>query len=114
VRRSLGIGYSGYDRLEQAYLGGRMISTYLRAPTLYRDYLGRRRAWMYWVINPELRSTLFTLNGTDEFMFYTKPKDPEAQPDASLTGVFCWPARARSPSKSAPSIYQPAWKKIHQ
>ena len=81
VRRSLGIRYSGYDRLEQAYLGGRMISTYLRAPTLYRDYLGRRRAWMYWVVNSELRSTLFTLNGKDEFMFYTKPKDPEAPPD---------------------------------
>jgi 2-polyprenyl-6-methoxyphenol hydroxylase-like FAD-dependent oxidoreductase len=81
VRRSLGIGYSGYDRLDQAYLGGRMISTYLRAPTLYRDYLGHRRAWMYWVVNPELRSTLFTLNGKDEFMFYTKPKDPEALPD---------------------------------
>jgi 2-polyprenyl-6-methoxyphenol hydroxylase-like FAD-dependent oxidoreductase len=81
VRRSLGIRYSGYDRLEQAYLGGRMISSYLRAPTLYRDYLGGRRAWMYWVVNPELRSTLFTLNGNDEFMFYTKPKDPEAPPD---------------------------------
>jgi 2-polyprenyl-6-methoxyphenol hydroxylase-like FAD-dependent oxidoreductase len=81
VRRSLGIRYSGYDRLEQAYLGGRMISTYLRAPTLYRDHLGRRRAWMYWVVNPELRSTLFTLNGKDEFMFYTKPKGPDAPPD---------------------------------
>jgi 2-polyprenyl-6-methoxyphenol hydroxylase-like FAD-dependent oxidoreductase len=81
VRRSLGIRYSGYDRLEQAFLGGGMISTYLRAPTLYRDYLGRRRAWMYWVVNPEVRSTLFTLNGNDEFMFYTKPKDPCASPD---------------------------------
>jgi len=83
VRRSLGIRYSGYDRLEQAYLGGRMISTYLRAPTLYRDYLGRRRAWMYWVVNPELRSTLFSLNGQDEFMFWTKPKDAEALLDES-------------------------------
>jgi 2-polyprenyl-6-methoxyphenol hydroxylase-like FAD-dependent oxidoreductase len=81
VRRALGIGYSGYDRLEQDYLGGRMISTYLRAPTLYRDYLGRRRAWMYWVVNAELRSTLFTLNGKDEFMFYTKPKGPDAPPN---------------------------------
>jgi 2-polyprenyl-6-methoxyphenol hydroxylase-like FAD-dependent oxidoreductase len=81
VRRSLGIRYCGYDRLEQAYLGGRMISSYLRAPTLYRDYLGRRRAWMYWVVNSELRSTLSTLNGKDEFLFYTKPKDPEAPPD---------------------------------
>jgi 2-polyprenyl-6-methoxyphenol hydroxylase-like FAD-dependent oxidoreductase len=81
VRRSLGIRYSGYDRLEQAYLGGRMISTYLRAPTLYRDYLGRRRAWMYWVVNPELRGTLFALNGKDEFTFWTKPRDAEAPPD---------------------------------
>ena len=81
VRRSLGIRYSGYDRLEQAYLGGRMISSYLRAPTLYHDYLGRRRAWMYWVVNPELRGTLFALNGKDEFTFWTKPRDAEAPPD---------------------------------
>jgi 2-polyprenyl-6-methoxyphenol hydroxylase-like FAD-dependent oxidoreductase len=83
VRRALGIRYSGYDRLEQAYLGGRMYATYLRAPTLYRDYLGRRRAWMYWVVNPELRSTLFALNGKDEFMFWIKPKDADALPDAA-------------------------------
>ncbi len=81
VRRALGIRYSGYNRLEQAYLGGRMYATYLRAPTLYRDYLGRRRAWMYWVVNPELRTTLFALNGKDEFMFWIKPKDPNALPD---------------------------------
>jgi 2-polyprenyl-6-methoxyphenol hydroxylase-like FAD-dependent oxidoreductase len=81
VRHSLGIRYSGYERLEQAYLGGRMISTYLRAPTLYRSYLGRRRAGMYWVVNPELRSTLFTLDGKNEFMFYTKPKHPDGLPD---------------------------------
>lgn len=91
VRRSLGIRYSGYDRLEQAYLGGRMISTYLRAPTLYRDYLGRRRAWMYWVVNPELRSTLFALNGKDEFMFWIKPKDADAPPDDATIrhALFC-------------------------
>lgn len=81
VRRSLGIRYEGYDKIEQAYLGGRMTSTYLRAPTLYREHLGRRRAWIYWVINPELRSTLFALNGKDEFMFWTKPADANAPPD---------------------------------
>jgi len=58
-----------------------MISSYLRAPTLYHDYLGRRRAWMYWVANPELRGTLFALNGKDEFTFWTKPRDAEAPPD---------------------------------
>src|SRR5665213_1238338 len=83
VRRSLGIRYSGYDRLEQAYLGGGMVSTYLRAPTLYRDYLSGRRAWMYWIVNPEMRSTLFSLNGQDEFMFWTKPVKAGALPDES-------------------------------
>jgi 2-polyprenyl-6-methoxyphenol hydroxylase-like FAD-dependent oxidoreductase len=81
VRHSLGIRYSGVDHLEQAYLGGRMIASYLRAPTLYRDHLNRRRAWMYWIVNPELRTTLFSLNGTDEFMFWTKPPDANAPPD---------------------------------
>src|SRR5262249_5311997 len=81
VRRALGIRYVGHDRLEQSYLGGRMISTYLRAPRLYRDFLGRGPAWMYWVVNPELRSTLFSLNGRDEFMFWTKPKDAAGPPD---------------------------------
>jgi 2-polyprenyl-6-methoxyphenol hydroxylase-like FAD-dependent oxidoreductase len=81
VRRFLGFRYEGYDRLEQAYLGGRMISSYLRAPTLYGDHLGKRRAWMYWVVNPELRSTLFALDGKDEFMFWTKPADVNAPPD---------------------------------
>jgi 2-polyprenyl-6-methoxyphenol hydroxylase-like FAD-dependent oxidoreductase len=84
VRRALGIRYAGHDRLDQAYLGGRMISTYVRAPTLYPDHLGRRRAWMYWIVNPELRSTLFSLNGHDEFMFWTKPKvDAVTPPDES-------------------------------
>jgi len=84
VRRALGVRYTGHDRLNQAYMGGRMISTYVRAPTLYRDYLGRRRAWMYWIVNPELRSTLFSLNGRDEFMFWTKPKDDAAPPDEAV------------------------------
>ena len=82
VRHALGVRYSGIDHLEQAYLGGRMIASYLRAPTLCRDHLGRRRAWMYWVVNPDLRTTLFSLNGTDEFMFWTKPADPKAPPDS--------------------------------
>ena len=27
-------------------------------PTLYRDVLGDRRAWQYWVVNPELRTAI--------------------------------------------------------
>jgi 2-polyprenyl-6-methoxyphenol hydroxylase-like FAD-dependent oxidoreductase len=81
VRRSLGIRYLGHDKLEQAFFGGGMISTYLRAPTLYRDYLGTRRAFQYWVVNPELRTAMVALNGRDEFLLWTKPADANLPPD---------------------------------
>jgi len=81
VRRALGIRYAGEDSLQQDYFGGRMFSTYLRAPILYRDFLGRRRAFQYWAVNPEVRTTIIALDGRDEFLFWMKPKDPQAEPD---------------------------------
>ncbi|MDB5602548.1 MAG: monooxygenase [Xanthobacteraceae bacterium] len=80
VRRSLGIQYEGYAQLEQAFFGGRMFSTYLRAPTLYRDHLGARRAFQCWVINPQLRTAIVALNGSDEFILWTKAKSPDHTP----------------------------------
>jgi 2-polyprenyl-6-methoxyphenol hydroxylase-like FAD-dependent oxidoreductase len=88
VRRTLGIRYAGEDTLQQDYFGGRMFSTYLRAPTLYRDFLGRRRAFQYWAVNPQLRTTIIALNGEDEFLFWMKPKDPRDEPDdATVKGA---------------------------
>lgn len=81
VRRTLGIRYAGEDTLQQDYFGGRMFSTYLRAPTLYRDFLGSRRAFQYWAVNPQLRTTIIALDGKDEFLFWMRPKDPSAEPD---------------------------------
>src|SRR5690242_10241594 len=52
VRRKLGIGYQGEPGIEQRYLGGRMFSTYVRAPNLYCDVLRRRRAWHCWAVKP--------------------------------------------------------------
>ncbi|MBI0539027.1 monooxygenase [Roseomonas sp. KE2513] len=76
VRRALGIQYVGYEALKQAFFGGRMVSTHIRAPNLYRDVLGTRRAWQYWVVNPELRTAMVPLNGRDEFLLWTRG-DPE-------------------------------------
>ena len=80
VRRSLGIHYSG-ESLRQAYMGGRMFSTHVRVPTLARDFLRNDRGFQYWVVNPELRTTITSVNGTDEFMFWTRPKDANADAD---------------------------------
>jgi len=80
VRRALGIRYAG-AALQQAYMGGRMFSTHVRVPTLARDFLRKDRGFQYWVVNPELRTTITSVNGTDEFMFWTKPKGENADAD---------------------------------
>jgi len=81
VRRTLGIRYRGFDRLDQAFIGGRMVSTYIRAPSLYPDFFGARRAWQYWVVNPQARNALVALNGKDEFIYWTKLANDADEPD---------------------------------
>ena len=83
VRRSLGIGYSGHENLQQAFHGGRMISTHVRAPALFDEVLSRRKAWQYWAINPEVRSVLLSVNGREEFALFSRPRDDEPLPDAA-------------------------------
>lgn len=82
VRRLLGIRYSGQS-LQQAYMGGRMFSTHVRVPALAADYLRGDRGFQYWVVNPELRTTITSVNGTDEFMFWTRAKGENAAADDS-------------------------------
>ncbi len=80
VRRTLGIRYTG-ESLQQAYMGGRMFSTHVRVPTLARDFLRQDRGFQYWVVNPELRTTITSVNGADEYMFWTRPTGENAEAD---------------------------------
>jgi 2-polyprenyl-6-methoxyphenol hydroxylase-like FAD-dependent oxidoreductase len=86
VRRTLGIGYHDSEALKQAYFGGRMQSKYLRAPTLGRGFLAGRRGFQYWIVNPELRTTIIDLNGEDEFLLLTKADGPDRPFDDDLIG----------------------------
>ncbi len=89
VRRALGIRYGGFETLQQEFMGGRMIATYLRLPTLMGEVIGRhRRAWQYTCINPGQRSVLVSLNGVDEFLLFIKAPDPDVAPDdAAIRGL---------------------------
>ena len=80
VRRALGIRYAGQS-LQQAYMGGRMFSTHVRVPTLARNFLRNDLGFQYWVVNAELRTTITSVNGADEFMFWTRAKDESAEAD---------------------------------
>lgn len=82
VRRQLGIRYEGEDTLQQAYFGGRMFASHIRAPTFYRDILGDRRAFQHWAVNPQSRTTVIALDGQEEFLFWMRPSDPSIAPDS--------------------------------
>jgi 2-polyprenyl-6-methoxyphenol hydroxylase-like FAD-dependent oxidoreductase len=84
IRRALGIKFRGDAGLEQQYFGGRMFSTYVRVPALYRDFFRKRRAWQYWAVNPEIRSSLIAVDGKEEFLFRTRASEPDRPPDDAI------------------------------
>lgn len=84
VRKALGISFRGEAGLEQRHFGGRWFSTYLRAPELYEKFLGTRRAWQYWAVNPEIRSTMIAVDGREEFLFRTQATTAEGPPDDNV------------------------------
>lgn len=108
VRKSLGIRYAGASELKQKFLGGRMLSTYIRAPSLYLDYLGSRRAWHYWVLNPDTRSVLTAINGKDEFLMITRVGEDQASSDPSLV-VSQLRIAAGDPDLEAEILSQEPW-----
>ena len=107
IRRTLGIRYSGFDTLEQEFMGGRMIATYLRLPTLLAEVIGRgRRAWQYVSITPGRRMVLVSLDGKEEFLLFTRAPDPNVAPDDDAIARPC-PARRRRRSSGRGAGPQP-------
>ena len=86
IRRSLALRYHGFAKLDEPHYGGRMVATHMRAPTLYRDHLARHHGWQYWVVNPDMRATIITLSGDQEFLIFCKAQHEDIPPtDAAMT-----------------------------
>lgn len=83
VRRSLGIQYCGDQPEQQAYLGGAMVSTYLRVPDLHKQVI-RRKGWQYWTVNRDVRSNTLCIDGDTEFLFNTRLRSDQEKPDNEL------------------------------
>lgn len=81
VRRELGICYLGLGDASEGFLMGRMFSTHVRIPELYRNILIDKKAWMYNVMSSDSRMLLISLNGVDEFLLMTKAKSADERPD---------------------------------
>ncbi len=79
VRRQLGFHYQGESGVARDYMGGRMLSIWLRAPELYAA-IPNKRAWQYWAVNPRQRGLLVALDGREQFvfMFQLRPGEDES------------------------------------
>jgi 2-polyprenyl-6-methoxyphenol hydroxylase-like FAD-dependent oxidoreductase len=93
IRKTLGIAYEGDVQKKDAYWAGQFFSIYMRIPELYAKFVGGRRAWMYWAINPDphTRGVIFALNGADEFMMLIKPE--RGHSDVDIAKVVDWVKR---------------------
>lgn len=87
VRQQLGVGYRGETPTVQPYLGGPMVSTYLRAPALAD--VASTRCWQYWVVNTDIRSNIVAVDGKAEFLFSTRLDRADQKPDdATVAAAF--------------------------
>jgi 2-polyprenyl-6-methoxyphenol hydroxylase-like FAD-dependent oxidoreductase len=77
VRSQLGIAWGGATGFKRNFMGGKMLAVYLKAPDFYARN-PNDRAWMYVVVNPQLRAFIMSVDGVDEFAFHIQMNDDAA------------------------------------
>ena len=87
TRRSLDIRYEGEGGEEVAFMKGRMLSSYVRAPAFY-DILSAPRAWQFWAVNDDSRSNAVALDGKGEFIVMTKLAPGVEPEDIDVPALF--------------------------
>jgi 2-polyprenyl-6-methoxyphenol hydroxylase-like FAD-dependent oxidoreductase len=74
VRYQLGIGWEGATGTKRKFMGGKMFAIYLKAPDFYR-LNPNDRAWMYVVVNAEVRGFFISVDGVSEFVLHVQLPD---------------------------------------
>ena len=77
VRHELGIAWGGATGFKRNFMGGKMLAVYLKAPLFYEQN-PNDRAWMYVIVNPELRAFIMSVDGVSEFAFHVQMADDAA------------------------------------
>ena len=77
VRGQLGIAWGGATGFKRKFMGGKMLAVYLKAPDFYARN-SNDRAWMYVVVNPQLRAFIMSVDGVSEFAFHIQMADDAA------------------------------------
>ncbi|NKB49483.1 MAG: hypothetical protein GKS02_08975 [Alphaproteobacteria bacterium] len=74
VRRQLGIRYEGEGGVVRQMMGGAMLATYFTA-SRDTEWLKIAPSWQYWIVTPDLRALLVSVNGADEFVLLSRIPD---------------------------------------
>jgi 2-polyprenyl-6-methoxyphenol hydroxylase-like FAD-dependent oxidoreductase len=77
VRHELGIAWGGATGFKRNFMGGKMLAVYLKAPHFY-ERNPNDRAWMYVIVNPQLRAFIMSVDGVSEFAFHVQMADDAA------------------------------------
>ena len=77
VRGQLGIAWGGATGFKRKFMGGKMLAVYFKAPDFYVRN-PNDRAWMYVVVNPQLRAFIMSVDGVSEFAFHIQMADDAA------------------------------------
>lgn len=98
TRRALGIRYEGEGGEDVAFMKGRMLSSYIRAPAIY-EVLAAARAWQYWSVNNDSRTGTVSLDGKGEFIVLSKLAQGVEPDDVDVTALMRAAAGADIPVK---------------
>ncbi len=70
IRRTLGFGMIGEDgAVPRAFMGGTMLSYFIRAPRL-NAASGRRPSHMTWIVNPDMRAMFYAQDGREKWVVH--------------------------------------------
>jgi 2-polyprenyl-6-methoxyphenol hydroxylase-like FAD-dependent oxidoreductase len=93
VRNQLGIAWGGATGFKRKFMGGKMLAVYLKAPDFY-TLNPNDLAWMYVVVNPQLRAFIMSVDGVSEFAFHIQMADDDATEALTEADARHWFAQA--------------------
>ncbi|MDH3739289.1 MAG: FAD-dependent monooxygenase, partial [Alphaproteobacteria bacterium] len=74
VRRQLGIRYEGEGGVVRQMMGGAMMATFFETPR-NSQWLQIAPSWQYWIVTPDLRALLVSVDGRDQFVLLSRIPD---------------------------------------
>lgn len=87
IRKLGGLEFAGESDVKRTIFGGEMMATYYRSRSLARSFAGRE-GFMYWTLNPEMRSVTVAIDGKDKFLTHVQLGEASSADSADPNSVL--------------------------